>query len=631
MGSREIFKEFEFLLEKSQRCFNRLRDLPPYGNSRWEHHFHKAFHIYSKLWKFQQDKREVLTSRGMERWEIGDIASKIGQLYYNYYLRAAEIRFLHESYVFYEAIRSRAYFAQSATDPNLAIKQLRYFARFIIICLLLNRREEVWQLLQEFQALISSYIMKYQPPDAAEWRSVIQEVTNFLHADVAMPVPRSPGQNVPFRLSLRCAPNQAEVKAAPHKMLLHDAVLVSYYPRQVKIAELPLDSFRMLQALEWEDQYSSATPPANEHPMPLPRSGSKGNLSEGMGGRRNSTGNLAENGVPEMGGNKGPMENPAKHLVYRPTTMQLLSILTTTVEIMPKESILLLYVSAASGRGELGKSAPFPSTSCLTSEIAPGDLESVPPDNMSDVSVPSMSALTVQSGPAVSAEGINLGPIKEGSSADSFLLPEDLVHLTRRSLFLIIDSDNSTAFNKLHGCEIGQQAFALMSPTQRPYELGDGGKTGNLLTMFLTGPLMAFCLASGNTDPSIQQLVDLQSTMNSVMGEWSALTLRAFQATGSTKSPWSVVFRDALLRRLTLRFVLCRAALTLHTVAGRNPANLPTVFPELPKEVAADAPEIVAGIARLAECLDKASTFSDRAASFSSGSPMSTNTTTSRP
>ncbi len=43
--------------------------------------------------------------------------------------------------------------------------------------------------------------------------------------------------------------------------------------------------------------------------------------------------------------------------------------------------------------------------------------------------------------------------------------------------------------------------------------------------------------------------------------------------------------RDALLRRLTLRFVLCRAALTLHTVAGRNPANLPTVFPELPKEV----------------------------------------------
>jgi hypothetical protein len=71
------------------------------------------------------------------------------------------------------------------------------------------------------------------------------------------------------------------------------------------------------------------------------------------------------------------------------------------------------------------------------------------------------------------------------------------------------------------------------------------------------------------------------------MGEWAALLLRSFQAPGAPKSPWSVVFRDALLRRLTLRFVLCRAALTLHTSVGGNPANLPRVFPELPKEVGA--------------------------------------------
>jgi hypothetical protein len=71
------------------------------------------------------------------------------------------------------------------------------------------------------------------------------------------------------------------------------------------------------------------------------------------------------------------------------------------------------------------------------------------------------------------------------------------------------------------------------------------------------------------------------------MGEWAALLLRSFQATpaGGKASPWSVVFRDALLRRITLRFILCRAALTLHTVTGRSAANLPTVFPELPKEV----------------------------------------------
>lgn len=73
--------------------------------------------------------------------------------------------------------------------------------------------------------------------------------------------------------------------------------------------------------------------------------------------------------------------------------------------------------------------------------------------------------------------------------------------------------------------------------------------------------------------------------MNAVMGEWTALLLRTFQAPGAPKSPWSVVFRDALLRRLVLRFILCRAALTLHSSVGHNPANLPKVFPELPKEV----------------------------------------------
>jgi hypothetical protein len=69
MSTREIFREFEFLLDKSQRSFNKLRDLPPYGNSRWEHHFHKAFHVYSKLWKFQQDNRWA-AFWGWGRWSV---------------------------------------------------------------------------------------------------------------------------------------------------------------------------------------------------------------------------------------------------------------------------------------------------------------------------------------------------------------------------------------------------------------------------------------------------------------------------------------------------------------------------------------------------------------------------------
>jgi hypothetical protein len=58
---------------------------------------------------------------------------------------------------------------------------------------------------------------------------------------------------------------------------------------QVKIAELPLDSFRMLQALEWEDQFSSPNPPAQEHPMPLTRSGSGKNLADKVKGLENGS------------------------------------------------------------------------------------------------------------------------------------------------------------------------------------------------------------------------------------------------------------------------------------------------------------------------------------------------------
>jgi hypothetical protein len=69
----------------------------------------------------------------------------------------------------------------------------------------------------------------------------------------------------------------------PHVLLL-----------QVKIAELPLDSFRMLQTLEWEDAFSSPTPPATEHPLPLStsksRSGSEVNGSKGAGSKGTDSG-----------------------------------------------------------------------------------------------------------------------------------------------------------------------------------------------------------------------------------------------------------------------------------------------------------------------------------------------------
>lgn len=666
----------------------------------------------------------------MERWEVGDIASKVGQLYYNYYLRTSEARFLHESYVFYEAIRTRAYFAAAATDPNLAIKQLRYFARFIIVCLLLNRRDEVQQLLQEFQALVTAYGMKFRPPDAGEWRAVVAEVSAFLAADVALPAARglgsaaaaaqaAGGTSVPFKLSLRAAPGAAEVKAGgPHRMLLHDAVLVSYYPRQVKIAELPLDTFRMLQALEWEDAYTNpatAMQAASSNPVAaaMARSGAGGGTA---GGAKTGGGGKTDGGA---GGTTGggaaalltaggpPLENPSKHLVYRPTSMQLLAILTTSVEVMPRDAVLLLYLSSAqqqamvgsgvgsaqgagsmtpgsySAAGSVGGSggAPGPrgvlplaaSSASLRQQAAAGSVGGAPTAGPGSSSLPDGDTLSEMSGAAPSSsivtlsaaaggavgppllplplagglinqgggggaagagaggsagagtlEGINLGPPRALDAAtDAFLVPEDLVHLTRRTLLLVVEADNAAAFARLQGMELGRQSFGLLSPPVRPAELGDAGRTGALMTMFLTGPLMAACVVAGNAEPSTQQLVDAQSAMQATLGGWAALAQRAFSGP-QAKSPWAPLFQDALLRRLVLRFVLCRAMLALHATVGQSAAHLPRAFPELPRELAADAPEIAQGVARVAAALGRADAFTDRAvASTASGSPMS--------
>lgn len=47
-----------------------------------------------------------------QRWQIGEIASKIGQLYYHYYLRTSDTNYLSEAFSFYAAIRARGYYSK---------------------------------------------------------------------------------------------------------------------------------------------------------------------------------------------------------------------------------------------------------------------------------------------------------------------------------------------------------------------------------------------------------------------------------------------------------------------------------------------------------------------------------------
>ncbi|KAJ2860359.1 hypothetical protein GGI22_002734, partial [Coemansia erecta] len=135
---KDLVEEFEYLLEKSQQLFLGLSDLPEIGSKYWMPHFQRTFEVFTKLWRFQNQHRLLLEKPqhyGLKRWEVGEIASKIGQLYYRYYLRTSETNYLQEAYVFYDAIRERNYFKgeQEVRNSALMIKKLRYYARFIVV------------------------------------------------------------------------------------------------------------------------------------------------------------------------------------------------------------------------------------------------------------------------------------------------------------------------------------------------------------------------------------------------------------------------------------------------------------------------------------------------------------------
>lgn len=155
MADDVVPKTFRALVESAEKKYARVRDLPAYG--RWgtsNHYFHKVFKAYMRLWKYQQENRAKLTECGLQRWEIGEIASRIGQLYFTQYMRTSEVRFLLESYIFYEAILHRKYFEGSGKERMVRFKELRFYARFLMVSLILNRSEMVKLLMEQFKAIV---------------------------------------------------------------------------------------------------------------------------------------------------------------------------------------------------------------------------------------------------------------------------------------------------------------------------------------------------------------------------------------------------------------------------------------------------------------------------------------------
>ncbi|CAB4070388.1 Protein SCAI,Protein SCAI homolog [Lepeophtheirus salmonis] len=254
---RKIVDEFCHLLEKSKQLFNGLRDMPQYGHKQWQAYFGRTFDIYTKLWKYQQQHRGILDERyGLKRWQIGEVASKIGQLYYHYYLRTSETNYLNEAFSFYAAIRGRSYYNRALREdrPDLMVKKLRYYARFIVVCLLLKKMKLVRDLVRELSKHVDEYTAAYEPDDQLEWSLVLQEIKSFIEADSIVNVLDSDSNSIVLSHRLNPLITPPVEKSQIMVLSLQEAIIVGSCSEQVKFSELTLDMFRMLQTLEREPQ-----------------------------------------------------------------------------------------------------------------------------------------------------------------------------------------------------------------------------------------------------------------------------------------------------------------------------------------------------------------------------------------
>ena len=222
----------------------------------------QAFKSFAKLWRFQQEHRAALTDAGLRRWEIGEIASRIGQLYYAFYLRTGEGWYLSESHAFFDAASARGYFAECHQTPALAQKRLRHRARHVVTCLLLDKPEDAMVVVEAWRRDVDDYAADHRPADAAEWRALTDDAAAFVEASATRANgTRSPGDRCPVaRRPDACgspdgkmASKAAETNTRRGRRRLGGVVLCGAYPSQVRFGDWTLDAFRVHRACEWED------------------------------------------------------------------------------------------------------------------------------------------------------------------------------------------------------------------------------------------------------------------------------------------------------------------------------------------------------------------------------------------
>ena len=169
---------------------------------------------------------------------------------------------MNEAFAFYSAIRTRAYYSKVNREdkPDLMVKKLRYYARFIVVCLLLKKTKIMRELVRELNRQIDEYVKAYDPDDSLEWQLVLNEISTFIEVDNQLNL-----DHLPLSLSYRINPSSIPLlPAGSEKILsniqlysLEEIIIIGNYQDQIKFSELTIDMYRMLQAVERQQNESS--------------------------------------------------------------------------------------------------------------------------------------------------------------------------------------------------------------------------------------------------------------------------------------------------------------------------------------------------------------------------------------
>ncbi|KAF9195376.1 hypothetical protein BGZ50_004752 [Haplosporangium sp. Z 11] len=572
--NQTVVEEFQYLLEKSQQLFAGLRDLPPTGAKQWQPYFQKTFEVFSKLWRFQQQNRFVLeNSYGLKRWEVGEIASKIGQLYYHYYLRTSETNYLQESYVFYEAIRERRYFNEISEIKSsaLMIKKLRYYARFTVVCLLLNNRDVISTLKEELATLVNEYITSYKPSDAADWQLVLQEIVSFTDAEKKLHPVNSTGTFLPVSRRLQTSKvisAALDKEGSPStKLKLAEVLLVGNSYNQIKFSELTIDMYRMLQSLEREtSQVKGAADTAAKETVPSAVAAAVAGANTNTSDNNIANQTIKEDSAEEISAAQRrntekivKRSNPHKYLLYRPTFSQLMVYLATAFKEVSNDSVLLIYLSA-------------------------DGLKRTVPD--------SSGVKGYHGGILTNSRKGQDNSDPEQQSISHCLHPGDLLPFTRKPMFLIVDSNNSVAFAEMSRV-FNYPFMSLLSPAEYPSSIPDTSQVGGLFTLFLHAPLLAFSFICGIEHISPDTWEQCTGLITQAEGKIAEL-----MAAASLDKPVRRFLQDEFLRQFMIRFALCYAILNAH-IEFTEPKHMPMSYPPLPASVL-ESPEVLSKIRSLA-------------------------------